>query len=468
QQKCDQKRPDCSRCLRLGLKCHGAGERRFKFITNYDQTMITARSDTLRSASMIVLPYSPTDVLAASMVQTMDPSVDLKYNLAWSFPLIEYVPPRLGRSAALDAAARVVVASHSSHCISRHVASPSILSEYSRALKYLVLALDDTSTAQSLETLCAINLLLISQALLGIGNRWSGHGEGASQILKARGHRTVGAQDAFEASILVSLSASLLLEALFNPNIALSPCDWEGLIGNFFDQDHPVCTTMRCVSLVPGHLLRGSQVLHEDPELISAVRTNCQTLQALALASRQSLERIQGLFDVEPSGSIRHAHALYLRTHSLNVAVLVIVNRVRFAIDVTTDSDLSQEAEQLSNEIISLAQEAEQYAPLGSSYVPFSLCAAWIGFSDYDRKTFVENLLLNFYNQNKAAMLVDVLRVKAQELGNLRRYRSASISAASSWSEIHGIGQDPWYGNPRAAGSLTNPSGTIGDVGELS
>jgi hypothetical protein len=125
--------------------------------------MVIARSDTLRSANMIVLPYSPTDVLVASIVQTMNPSVDLKYNLAWSFPLVEYVPQRLGRSAALDAAAKVVVASHSSHCISRHVASPSVLAEYSRALKHLVLALDNASTAQSLETLCAINLLLISQ-----------------------------------------------------------------------------------------------------------------------------------------------------------------------------------------------------------------------------------------------------------------------------------------------------------------
>jgi hypothetical protein len=125
--------------------------------------MITARSDTLKPASIILLPYSPTDILVASVIQTMNPSVDLKYNLAWSFPLVEYVPQRLGRSAALDAAAKVVIASHSSHCISRHLVSPSVLAEYSRALKHLVLALGNASTAHSLETLCAINLLLISQ-----------------------------------------------------------------------------------------------------------------------------------------------------------------------------------------------------------------------------------------------------------------------------------------------------------------
>jgi hypothetical protein len=89
--------------------------------------------------------------------------MDLKFNLAWSFPILEHVPQRLGRSAALDAAAKVVIATHCSHSISRRRASPKVLVEYSRALTQLRLALNDTVTAQSLETLCAITLLLISQ-----------------------------------------------------------------------------------------------------------------------------------------------------------------------------------------------------------------------------------------------------------------------------------------------------------------
>jgi hypothetical protein len=93
----------------------------------------------------------------------MNPSMDLKYNLAWSFPVLEHVPKRLGRSTVLDAAAKVVVAAHCSHCISRRRVSPNVLVEYSRALTQLRLALDDIVTAQSLGTLCAIKLLLVSQ-----------------------------------------------------------------------------------------------------------------------------------------------------------------------------------------------------------------------------------------------------------------------------------------------------------------
>jgi hypothetical protein len=93
----------------------------------------------------------------------MNPSMDLKFNLAWSFPALEYVPQRLGRSAALDAAAKVLVAAHCSHCISRRRVSPNVLVDYARALTHSRLALDDIVTARSLETLCAIKLLLVSQ-----------------------------------------------------------------------------------------------------------------------------------------------------------------------------------------------------------------------------------------------------------------------------------------------------------------
>jgi hypothetical protein len=231
---------------------------------------------------------------------------------------------------------------------------------------------------------------------------------------------------------------------MFNPNILLSPCDWQSLIGRYFGQDSPGCIMMRCVSLIPGHIIRGSRMFHEEPGLVSEARSNHRTLQALTLNSRQSLEHIQALFDAKQSSSTRYAHALCLRTQSINVAVLIMLNRVLFAIDVTSSWDLSQEAERLSKEVLSLAKEAEQYAPLGSSHVTFCLCAAWMGCPDYDQRSLVERLLLDFYRQKETAMLVDVLRVKVQELEDLRTARSASLSVASSWLELQHVERNAW------------------------
>lgn len=52
--------------------------------------------------------------------------------------------------------------------------------------------------------------------LIGSGNRWSGHGEGAARLLKARGEYAAQKQDAFETTILASLTASVV-----GPNVIL-------------------------------------------------------------------------------------------------------------------------------------------------------------------------------------------------------------------------------------------------------
>ncbi|KAG9679852.1 hypothetical protein KCU99_g370, partial [Aureobasidium melanogenum] len=176
-------------------------------------------------------------------------------------------------------------------------------------------------------------------------------------------------------------------------------------------------------------------MIYKEPGLIPEARSNHQTLQALTFASRQSLAQIQASFKTKQPGSKSHAHAFYLRIHALKIAVLIILNRVLFALDVSADWDLHQEARELSNEVLSLAQEAKRYAPLGSSYIAVCLCAAWIGCSDYDPRTLVERLLLDFYNNdNQTAMLVDVLRVKSQELGDLRAARTALLSKCKTYS----------------------------------
>ena len=200
---------------------------------------------------------------------------------------------------------------------------------------------------------------------------------------------------------------------------------------------------MRCFSLIPGHLVRGRKMILEEPELVAEVGSNHQTLQALTSASRQCLEQIKASPDTQQPGPTAYAYALYQRTHSINVAVLVLLNRVLYAIDVTSGRNLSQEAGQLSSELLSLTLEAERYAPLGNSYATLCLCAAWIGSSEHDQRMLVESLLLDFYNRNQTAMLVDVLRVKVRELEHLRTARSASFSATSSWLEPRDLEQIP-------------------------
>lgn len=147
--------------------------------------------------------------MASLFTQGIKRSTDLRYNLWWSFgSFLEDVPRRLGANEALDRAADAVATAHASFCAGR-VGSVDALTKYSRALRTLRVYLEDGVHAQSSNTLCAVMILLVCQIFLGPTTQsWSGHAEGAAQILKARRH--FGPRDPFEQKLFMSLRGSVV------------------------------------------------------------------------------------------------------------------------------------------------------------------------------------------------------------------------------------------------------------------
>lgn len=127
---------------------------------------------------------------------------------------LEEVPPRLGTNEALDRAVDAVTSAHTDFCTRKH-GSVQALTKYSAALRTLRVYLDDPVHAQETNTLAAVMILLICQSIMGQttkGQWWSGHAEGAMQILKAR--KEFGPRNDFEAKIYVSLRGSVVRSSL--------------------------------------------------------------------------------------------------------------------------------------------------------------------------------------------------------------------------------------------------------------
>jgi hypothetical protein len=162
------------------------------------------------------------------LVYSMKLETDVRFNLAFSFGgFLTHIPRRLGRNEALDSASDALVSTHSCFCSGLNM-SIDALTKYSRALGVLRKYLDDSVKACSSETLAAIMLLLICQVgvyatipmlncyslniiqgFMGTnGRRFSGHAEGAAQILKARG--PIAPRDDFEVEVLMTLRASVV------------------------------------------------------------------------------------------------------------------------------------------------------------------------------------------------------------------------------------------------------------------
>lgn len=104
--------------------------------------------------------------MISAFVDSVNPSYDIRFQLSWNFGgFLVDVPRRLGTSAALDAAADALAASHARFCVG---SSPdqSLLAKHSRALRALRYDLNDCIKARSTETLCAIMILMIVQVCM--------------------------------------------------------------------------------------------------------------------------------------------------------------------------------------------------------------------------------------------------------------------------------------------------------------
>ena len=107
---------------------------------------------------------SPTTRLVSALVDKINPLLDMRYQLVWTFGgFLAEIPRHLGVNSALDTAADTLVAAYAGFCRGNFEPDTSVRRKYSRALCTLRTTLDDPVQAQSSETLCSAMLLMFCQ-----------------------------------------------------------------------------------------------------------------------------------------------------------------------------------------------------------------------------------------------------------------------------------------------------------------
>ena len=206
--QCDEQRPSCTACLRAGWACPGYAKH-WKFVdetsrlgryyatrkfvydsvhfemadqsSNFDeddltlaQTVVDWRISTfpracnsrtyLQRTKMKVPRFLKVDSLGSALVYSLHSKVRgtlVPLSLIGSF--FDFVPARLGHSAALDDAVSCVCAIyHSTVSIPYHL-HPEISQSYVKALSSMRAALEDSSLRMGAETLCASILLQLCE-----------------------------------------------------------------------------------------------------------------------------------------------------------------------------------------------------------------------------------------------------------------------------------------------------------------
>nr|OQO18149.1 hypothetical protein B0A51_15395 [Rachicladosporium sp. CCFEE 5018] len=396
KKKCDTAKPACGRCERLDLTCNGALQKRYKFKQLYaSETIVDAaranytppNNDGLIWA--ISIASSPATAAADSLrlrfLATIVPSTDFKHNLAWSYgPYLQEVPRRLGVSPSMDAAIEALVHAHHDICQQKPV-SVIFVQKYGKALRTLREALQNEEIARRPETLAAVMILLTCQGVAGMsgnGHVGTGHAQGAIALMRARGFHK--GTDDFERVMVVSLSTSVLFEALFNPSIQLATSEWHALLSMVSDTE----VIFNYLACFPELMRRGKAARYcsiPDPTLVQEARANEEALRRIIEQSRIAITSRKALspFAAQARGG-PYTNDAPLMQHVLCVLFgLGIVSAcITSGIDLENRDLYAWRSSSYADEIIANLQDVSEWYPIGSGLHHFALVTAWLGTND--------------------------------------------------------------------------------------
>ncbi|KAH6711179.1 hypothetical protein BKA61DRAFT_613220 [Leptodontidium sp. MPI-SDFR-AT-0119] len=211
KKKCDEKRPQCTPCLKSGWKCPGY-QTRWKFVDEvprleehyannkfvFDVTdfKISEKAiDKLRNERLVmwekptVPRYINPNPLGSAFVFCLESNVTGKLfplRLVGSF--FQFIPARLGRNIALDDAVECICSIYAQALPAPNELPRGIYRDYAKALASLRSCLDDSVLWKESETLCASVILPLCELVVNVDRgEWSDLFRGTISLLRSRG-----------------------------------------------------------------------------------------------------------------------------------------------------------------------------------------------------------------------------------------------------------------------------------------
>ncbi|KAK6436140.1 hypothetical protein LTR95_007663 [Oleoguttula sp. CCFEE 5521] len=216
----------------------------------------------------------------------------------------------------------------------------------------------------------------------GNGHVGTGHAQGAVALMRARGFQK--ATDDFERVMVVSLSTSVLFEALFNPTIQLATCEWHALLSMVSDTE----VIFNHLACLPELMRRGKAARYAsalDHTLIQEARANEESLRSIieqssiAITTRKAMSPFSAHAEGKP-----YTNDAPLMQHVLCVLFgLGIVSAcITSGIDLDNRDLYAWRSSSYAEEIIANLQDVSEWYPIGSGLHHFALVTAWLGTND--------------------------------------------------------------------------------------
>ncbi|KAK0109659.1 hypothetical protein ONS95_002340 [Cadophora gregata] len=246
KKKCDERKPQCTPCIRSGWKCPGY-HRRWKFVdeipqleehyaeNKYVMDVLNAKDseltlDTLRTTPSVPRYFDPKP-LGSEFIYSLNSNVaGMLFPLQLAGSFFHFIPARLGRNVALDDAIQCICSIYSKALPAPHETSKGTYQSYARAIASLRACLDDPVLQMESETLCASIILQFCELVVNVDRgEWSQLLLGTICLLQLRGIQRY--DNEYDHAMLESQVGFIFGHSLrFRDSSFMSSPEWRALL----------------------------------------------------------------------------------------------------------------------------------------------------------------------------------------------------------------------------------------------
>ncbi|KAK2589651.1 hypothetical protein QQS21_012666 [Conoideocrella luteorostrata] len=385
--------------MRLKIPCVGSGQQRYKFsdqtekLTIVDHQVAKTKRPSPPLLALSRIPSNTTTITSGALVSILEVT-DPRYDISCFGPFTKQLPQRLGRSPALDASASAFVSALRD--LRNKQVTTNSLTKYVGALNAVQRSLEDRTAAYSVETLCAIYFIMVTQPWLSVaGDRYPSHGQGMSHLLRTLVEKQ--SNDDFVKGLIATVSVVVILEGLFNPAIDLDP--WIHKVFSVADPEDlkkaaELGINFRSVDLpyfcmLPELVRNPEQNFDRIKSYYNTIRIDYPGVKAFGETVLQP--QCNGPATSMPLRVVR-AQSSYQAGQCLMLTIALALNaflRKHYA----SDELLMQEKHDFCADTIQLAERALPRRPLAAAHIPLCLIAAWLVSTDLAQQTQMDALL---------------------------------------------------------------------------
>ncbi|KAG7431992.1 hypothetical protein Forpi1262_v005752 [Fusarium oxysporum f. sp. raphani] len=360
KKKCDQAKPTCGRCKRVGVPCVGNGVKRWKFhsFQNDDQSLIKRR------------PSNEQTQLSSSLVhilQTEDARFDIR---AFGGKLIPEIVAQIGCSPALDSCVNAMVSLYKSHrCQESRI---DALTRYGEAL---------TATRNAiLDPKEKIIMKMQVVSIMFVCHYW------VDPVMKNQ------LDDL--GDYMVGLSQLAVMASFLNPQFELGPWFWEAC---------ETIGTPRPVKYHQGSFLSlESGTMGELSILMRSPKKNLRQLRCIYDVMQFEMPKVRQLLALATiSTAAPNAPAMSTRVcssyrvaYGILLAMTAVIGHTLRIWD--TDLTLVGNSHDCVDECIALVEQCESARPYGANFVPDFLTMVWAAATDGYRNDEMAEYLVDY------------------------------------------------------------------------